>query len=371
MARTKVDVRQDNVVYVWKHGNDGNSGKSEWLAKLTIQWAINSITDATANKRYCVKIEAWDYNENVVGKDYVFLIWCDTNATRIKGTSWTLLTFPANSFRIQNIWLDLTTAANWSKCIDATAWGTYVIQNFECTIQSAVNVAVCQFMDIDCTLFIAAEFSCTANMTWSAAWASLKNYINIVWTTTSSIARFAIEINDADVDDIVVWIFDSSTWRTDIISESIKVNMTNGTYTWIAAWYAPFGTGSAITWAQITNLEVSSSWWGTWYGVYFDSLATWISELRNCSITTTGFTNNYSYYVAAWDTLYAIDNIINAALDWNVLGTIKRFDYDVRLLKSHIMTDEDEIQIRKQNIDFLKQDILAFEELNAKLWKQH
>ena len=50
-----------------------------------------------------------------------------------------------------------------------------------------------------------------------------------------------------------------------------------------------------------------------------------------------------------------------------VLEDIKRLDYDVRVLKSHIMTDEDEIQIRKQNIDFLKQDILAFEELNAKL----
>ena len=50
-----------------------------------------------------------------------------------------------------------------------------------------------------------------------------------------------------------------------------------------------------------------------------------------------------------------------------VLEDIKKLDYDVRVLKSSLMTDDHEINSRKKEIEFLREDILAFEELIKKL----
>ena len=46
---------------------------------------------------------------------------------------------------------------------------------------------------------------------------------------------------------------------------------------------------------------------------------------------------------------------------------IKKLDHDVRVLKSNLMTDDHEINSRKQEIEFLRVDILAFEELKKQL----
>ena len=319
-----------NALYAGKHGADTNNGKKIENAFLTIQAAINSVTDATSIKKYVIYVGPGDYAENVVAKDYVFLVGADTAATRVTGSSGTLLTCPANNFRLQNIGLILTNAATGSKCLDATAGGIHVIQNYEMTIQTATNGAVCYLMDIDCTLFIGAESSFAVNSTGSSAGANLKQYIRIGGTTELSLARFALTINDADVDDTVVGIFDGSTGRTDIRAESIIINMTNGAYTGIAAAFAPFGTGSSVNTARIGNLAVTSSGGGTGYGVYFDSGASGVSELREGTIKTFGFDNNYSYYVALNDTLYTSGMIIDAALDGNIVGTARRLDYDIQ-----------------------------------------
>lgn len=66
------------------------------------------------------------------------------------------------------------------------------------------------------------------------------------------------------------------------------------------------------------------------------------------------------------DLLPILNNNKNKAVqdfEEEVLEDIKKLDYDVRLLKSSLMTDEDEIEIRKQEAEFLREDILAFEEL--------
>lgn len=314
--------KNTQLLYVSKAGSDANTGKAWYSSFLTIQAAINSITDASSTKKYVIKIAAGDYAENVIAKDYVFLVGVDTNATRIVGTSGTLLTFPANSFRMQNIGLVLSTAADGSKCIDATGGGVYVIQNFETVISSAVDGAVCQFMDIDCILFVAAEFLCSATMTGSAAGARDKFYMKINGSTIASIARFAITIEDNDVDDTVAAIYNSSTGRTDIIAESVTINMTNAAYSGITGGFAPFGTGASLATARINNLSLTSAGNGNGYGVYFNSGTTGIAEVRDSTLNVSGFANNYSYFVSANDTLYVKGNIVNSALLQNIAGTL-------------------------------------------------
>ena len=68
-----------------------------------IQSAIDSITDASSNKRYAVFVYAGDYAENVVMKDYVDLVGVDGDIVRItpaSGAALTLGTGDSNLIRI-------------------------------------------------------------------------------------------------------------------------------------------------------------------------------------------------------------------------------------------------------------------------------
>jgi len=61
------------TVYVAKHGNDANGGRSIYDAKLTIQAAVSSITDATQNKQYVIQIGPGRYIETVTMTNWIHL----------------------------------------------------------------------------------------------------------------------------------------------------------------------------------------------------------------------------------------------------------------------------------------------------------
>lgn len=63
---------QDNIRYVGKHGNDSNDGKTIGGAKLTIQNAIDSITDESSTNRYSIVIlDDGIYEELITMASYI------------------------------------------------------------------------------------------------------------------------------------------------------------------------------------------------------------------------------------------------------------------------------------------------------------
>jgi len=319
-----IQVPLQQQAFVAKSGNDGTGtvGRVD-LAYLTIQAAIDAITDATTTKRYVVKVAPGDYAENIIMKNYVYLEGESTAACRITGTSGTLVTMADTNSRIAEFSLNLTTAANGSECIDATAGGFVLARNMDYNIDSATNGAICQFIDVDCDLLIMADFAATATMTGSSAGANVKNYFNINGSTVTSIARFSMTINDDDVDDFIVGILNSSTNRVDIIAENIELNCTNAAFTGLAAGYSPFGTGASINNFQCDSLILNSSGNGTGYGIYMNSGATGEAIVRKSNITVSGFTNNYAYFISATDTLYCFLNLLDAAQGNQINGSLK------------------------------------------------
>ena len=90
------------------HGDGGNltnvTGKVDYAQAIivaksggdytTIQGAINSITDATSTKRYCIKVQSGVYVENITMKNYVDILGAGRTNSIIYGTSGTVLYFP-------------------------------------------------------------------------------------------------------------------------------------------------------------------------------------------------------------------------------------------------------------------------------------
>jgi hypothetical protein len=75
------------TVYVAKNGNDTTGNGSLQKPYLTIQAAMNSITDATPTKRYVIKLLAGDYTESSVSlKANVFIIGESRESTKITGS---------------------------------------------------------------------------------------------------------------------------------------------------------------------------------------------------------------------------------------------------------------------------------------------
>jgi len=303
----------ENKIYVSKSGNDLNDGKRPQSAFLTIQAAINSITDATTTKRYVLDIDSGDYVESVVLKDYVFISGANTATTRISGTSGTLLTLPAT---------------DGSKCIEAITGGIHILRNMEMFIDSAVDGAICQFTDVDCTLFNMAEFYAEARMTGSDATAKLKDYFSFKGSTTVSFARFAVDIEDGDINDSIGAIYDASTGRTKIEAESISVKATNVAFSGSSVLYAPIGTGTALNTITIENGNLESLGNGNGYAISFLSGASGVSEIRNSTIKVSGFTNNYGYFIDTGDTLNALMTYIDASSGNAVSGTLNSIGMD-------------------------------------------
>lgn len=133
------DVAQ--IVTVAKSGGDFT----------TIQGAIDSITDAATNKRYCVLINPGDYAETVTGKDYVELMGLAAReAVNITGATGPLYTFPDNEGHIFNLKFSLspTTAAQSVISVPGTVVARQIVNNCLFVSTSASDVATSIF-DVD------------------------------------------------------------------------------------------------------------------------------------------------------------------------------------------------------------------------------
>lgn len=113
----------DTIRYVSKNGSNSNNGKTWSTAFLTIQYAINSITDASSSKPYTIYVDNGEYNENIIAKDNVQLLGANTTlGVLIYSSTAPVLTCPNGTFVSGHIDYELRNpTVSGGYTIDATA----------------------------------------------------------------------------------------------------------------------------------------------------------------------------------------------------------------------------------------------------------
>jgi hypothetical protein len=256
-------VNYAQVVTVAKSGGDFTS----------IQDAIDSITDATALKRYVVRVMPGDYAESVVMKDYVDILGSGRTNSRITGTSGTVLTYPATKGTVldMGIYVDYgVLGANSSAVVSAGAdsvmircdvtvtksGGDFVMHSFEVTGGAYRMLDTYHFYSI-------TGATVGAGLTQSAILQSGA-------LTTFLIYNCEITVTSDDAnDDLVGFETVSGGIGTYLVANNI-INVNAGAAGASATGLWLYGTASGATIAQnriTVNCNASS------YGIWIDSVA--------------------------------------------------------------------------------------------------
>lgn len=137
-----LDANGVEVMFVGKHGNDANNGKTFNKAKLTIQAAIDAIDDNASDNIYSILIYPGIYTEDIVMEDYVSLVGMGAfNDIEINGiNSAPLITFDTDSSisKIENIALRITPTLDAQSLIVMTN-GAHDLSRCNFIITSSTN----------------------------------------------------------------------------------------------------------------------------------------------------------------------------------------------------------------------------------------
>ena len=316
----------NQTAFVSKGGNDtfGVVGRSD-RPFLTIQAAIDAITDATTSKRYLVEAMPGQYSENITLKDYVYFEGVSASTVEINPSSGDAFTFPANASAVTFCTITMAPTANTDNAFVASS-GDHLVSNVFVNCSSSTNGRAVNLFNINCTSFGIFDSTIIYSMTGSSAGPINHELIKPQGSTVTTLSRLAISMTVADADDNLVCIGDTSTGNTIIVNTDMLINPTDGSFAGNAIGYAVYGAASI---KQISNSQIiCSGSAGTAYAVYLDSTTNNATVERiNTRTTVTGFTNNYDCLIAAGDKLQSISDKILAADGKTGAGTLEQVSY--------------------------------------------
>lgn len=289
----------------------------------TIQGAIDSITDATSDKRYAILVKPGDYSENVTLKDYVDLVGRGRTNTRITGTSGTVLTFPANKATVSDmgIYVDYGTLTADSTAVASAGADSALLR---CSIEvtksggdftmKTISVTGGEFRMIDCYHY----HSITGATTGSAL-------IQSALYQSGAVTLFLLHNNELvmtsnDTNDTLAG-FETLTGSVGsyLIQDNIFTITGVGAGASAGALYL-HGTATGATLARNTFTVAAPT---TAWGFYIDSEAggaTVYSDHNEIEITSAG--NAYEAQVAAGDIWNSTFDRITAADGKTGAGTV-------------------------------------------------
>lgn len=295
----------------------------------SIQDAIDSITDASVNKKYIIIVYPGTYTENITLKDYVSLSGAPTRRTaKIYGTSGTLVTLPATESHI--FWVDLEMDATTDSdiIIDATAGagstGFYRIENTDMIMTSSANIKP-KIIDANCGVGLyvinaTATYTMTGTATGTYAPINLQTNNNLFYILRS-IARAYIGGPSGNV----ATINDNSAGRFFAQIATLRSEFTNASNTGICVPYAAYGAANTDL-KQVDQVVLTSvgNGSGNGYITYVDSSTNnTIVDISRNIITVEGFTNNRRYTIATGDTIRSYFNKSTNTLSDVVNGTLE------------------------------------------------
>jgi pectin methylesterase-like acyl-CoA thioesterase len=293
----------------------------------TIQGAIDSITDATTNKRYCVLVYPGDYAETIVGKSYVELMGLAAReAVNITGATGPLYTFPDDEGHIFNMKFSLspTTADQVAISIPATVNARQIINNCLFAWSSA--------SDINGYVFLIAggeaEISYSKIIyTHTGNNAGIKVHRIVAVSGDAIVDLFdnIVDVNIDDIDDTVNFFQDASLTGGDIHIVQNVVNMTSnnaGAYSGIMRAVIMTATVGHVTlhsnYIDLQSLEAGGTGRGEYVRLNTAAGGGIIDSTAN-HVHIEGFATNYWANVAAgddivshFDDIAAVDGVTGA-----------------------------------------------------------
>lgn len=303
------------IVTVAKSGKKYNS----------IQNAINSITDATNSKRYCIKVMPGDYLENIIMKDYVDIIGNGRTNTRITPTSGTAVTFPANKATMQmiGIYVDYgTLGANSAAVISAGS--DSVMLDCNITVTKSAGDFTMRALQITAGSFRLYQSRIVYSITGTTTDTSLLQ-TSVYQSGTSDILLFNNEItvtSDDTNDDLIAHETVAAGTGDFVINDNIITVTQSGANSATGLWL--YGTASSATVARnkfTVTSQASISYATT--GLWIDSAsggAVVYTENNNMQIVSSG--TAYSCLVALGDTWNSSFDGIIAADGYSAVGTV-------------------------------------------------
>ncbi len=288
-------------------------------AFTTIQEAINSITDATTTKRYCIKIQSGIYTESITMKDYVDIQGAGRTNTIIFGTSGTVLTFSGIHCTVMDIGIEVNygnLTANSQAIVSSGADSTFLRCSIIVTKSSgdklitALAVSGGSFR-LDSCYFAYSITGATTNSALVQTAISHTGDSTIFLLHSNEIVMTCNDINDEVVGFATIsgsvgnWLLENN-----IISLT-TVNIATG------LWLYGTATGATISRNRITLNALTT------YGLYIDSNAGGaIVDTRHNEIISSGIAS-YSAYVDTGDTWNSsFDKIISVSGYTGSLGTV-------------------------------------------------
>jgi hypothetical protein len=295
----------------------------------TIQGAIDSITDATTNKRYCVLVYPGDYAETITGKSYVELMGLAAReAVNITGATGPLYTFPNNEGHIFNLKFSLspTTANQNILDVPATVVARQIVSNclFVWTTASDINASV---FDVNAgeIEFINNRVIFTNTNTAAGAIRTQRIW-DIDGDAIVDLYGNIIDVDIYDINDRVLVFDDASTTGGEIhIKENVvRVDSHNaGAYSGIVRFITYVGDTATLhvahNFVELTSVEAGGT--GTSNFLRINSVGTGLIRSTANHVIVEGFATNYWANVAAGDTVVShFDNIV-AVDGWMGAGT--------------------------------------------------
>jgi hypothetical protein len=276
----------------------------------TIQAAIDSITDAAADKRYCVLVYPGDYAETVVGSDYVELMGLKAReAVNITGATGPLYTFPDNEGHIFNFKFSLspTTAAETIIDIPATVVARQAIGNCLFVSTSASDVATSIITADGGTLDFYNNRIVMTNTYAAGGAIRTQRVFDISGDAALHIYLNTIDVDISDVNDRITLVDDSSTTGGAVDFAHNLVNLTSnnaGAYSGIVRALNLVSTAGRVRSLSnsiaITSLEAGGTGRGEYIRINTAAGGGLVASTSN-QVRVEGFATNYWANAAAGD----------------------------------------------------------------------
>jgi len=310
-----------NAIYFW----NGSSYVSLWwwaanisnLVNVALSWwdytdiqsAIDSITDATADNRYVIIINPWEYTaDNITLTDYIYLQGTETAAVYLnnKSLNTTAITFAPNVSGIFNMTLDVDydNLTSSIPVLDIDSW-FHTISRVTVLADKTVwdyawSVLDLAWWNVTCDNF-RPEVTTTDS---SAGTVNIQNIINISGSNvTLKLTSCNIRGENNDSNDIIAWL-GVWTWISGIDVRMLRSEMAidqnwNGV---AACFYSLWDLSGFRIFYSSLDIDVTGSWDA--YGWYLDSASnasTVISTWNAYDLSTTGAGTMYWTFVNTWD----------------------------------------------------------------------
>jgi hypothetical protein len=314
------EFSKQQVVTVAKSGGDFT----------TIQGAIDSIDDATANKRYAIHVHSGNYAETVTMKDYVDIIGSGRTNSRITGTTGTVLTFPATKGTIidMGIYVDYSTLGATSTAIASAGADSVMIR---CDIgvtksggdfvMNALNISAGAFRMSDCYF----TYSITGATTATQLIQSAVVQTGVLTTVILNNNEMTITCDDTN-DDLVGFETTANVTGIALLANNV-INVDGGAACNSATGLWLYGTGSSMV-ANQNRITVNCN--SSAYGLWVDSTAGGATvDTRHNEIIITSVGAAQSGVVADGDTWNSVFDKITAASGYAGAGTITLISSEV------------------------------------------